>query len=158
MTRLPPRPGPLRDLARWATHPVMWNCGDTVRGHQPRTAALARRLWPDDAATAAAAAAHDEAEFVTGDLPFPARALFPGLAAAHDAAAADIARAWRLPVPPDARSAARLALVDRLDAWREVARHAPAQLALPEWRVTTRWLQAEAARLGVAAAVERLLA
>ena len=75
--------------ARWHTHPVLKNAGDTVDQHAARVVMLCHSLaaWLrhplHDSDLLKAARHHDAAEAILGDLPKPAKDRFPALAAAY---------------------------------------------------------------------------
>ena len=112
-------------VSRWHCHPVerLRNSGDTTLRHQSEVARLcsifasALQLTENRAYELDFAAwHHDEAEKIIGDMPGPAKARFPALAAAYEAAErevlADMGLSWSL-TPQEADI---LHLADKLEA------------------------------------------
>ena len=116
---------------RWHSHPdpTLRNSGDTIDTHQQRVMALCHSLAAaighplTKSDLLRAARHHDEAERVLGDMPAPAKAQFPALAAAYLKAEisvlADADLTWNLTrIEND-----MLAICDRLDAWLWATAH-----------------------------------
>lgn len=119
-------------VARWHCYPDarLRNSGDTIERHQIEVERLCRQFsWALKLDTGRraellhAARHHDEAERVLGDLPGPAKARFPELAAAYEEAErevlADMGLSWSL-TPQEADI---LHLADKLEAELWARRH-----------------------------------
>lgn len=117
---------------RWHCHPDarLRNSGDTIERHQIQVESLCRKfslvLKLDTGRRAEllhAARHHDEAERVLGDMPGPAKARFPALAAAYEEAErevlADMGLSWSLTT----QEADILHLADKLEAELWARRH-----------------------------------
>ena len=117
---------------RWHCHPDerLRNSGDTIERHQIEVERLCRQFsWVLKLDTGRraellhAARHHDEAERIVGDLPGPAKARFPALAAAYEEAErevlADMGLSWSL-TPQEADI---LHLADKLEAELWARRH-----------------------------------
>ena len=116
--------------ARWHTHPVLCNSGDTIDLHQPRVALLCNTFatalgLPDDRRRELdfAAQHHDEAERVLGDMPGPAKDRFPALAAAYAKAELQVLTERGLTWNLTRQEAAILHLADKLDGELWARRH-----------------------------------
>jgi 5'-deoxynucleotidase YfbR-like HD superfamily hydrolase len=109
------------DINRWHCHPLR-NSGDIVSAHSARVASLCQSLaarigYPlHDSDLLRAALHHDDAEQVLGDMPAPAKARFPALAAAYAKAElqvlTEMGKTWNLTRTEDDI----LTLCDKLDA------------------------------------------
>lgn len=117
---------------RWHCHPDerLRNSGDTIERHQIEVERFCRQFsWALKLDTGRraellhAARHHDEAERIVGDLPGPAKARFPALAAAYEEAErevlADMGLSWSL-TPQEAHI---LHLADKLEAELWARRH-----------------------------------
>jgi len=116
---------------RWHSNPCprLRGSGDTVLQHQRRVAELCRDLAAfirhplHDSDLIEAALNHDAAEVFLGDMPAPAKARFPALAAAYADAEYDVLREmgfdWALTIREDHM----LQLCDKLDAYVWARRH-----------------------------------
>lgn len=110
---------------RWHCHPDprLRNSGDTILAHQSRVALLCNQFavalglsddrcrWLDYAAWH-----HDEAEKIVGDIPGPAKARFPALAAAYARAELEVLTDMGLSWSLSRADADLLHLADKLDA------------------------------------------
>jgi 5'-deoxynucleotidase YfbR-like HD superfamily hydrolase len=110
------------DINRWHCHPALRNSGDTVSAHSARVASLCHSLAArighplHDSDLPYAALHHDAAEQVLGDMPAPAKARFPALAAAYAKAElqvlTEMGKTWNLTRTENDI----LTLCDKLDA------------------------------------------
>ena len=135
----------MSDVNRWHSHPDprLRNSGDTILQHQKRVDRYCFDLaqWleftknlPLSRATNFydAAAHHDEAERVIGDLPYSARSRFPDLAEAYDKAHAKVMAEMGFDFDLTPQEQAMIDLCDRLDAYCWAYQHGCGQD--PEWR------------------------
>lgn len=140
-------------VLRWHADPspALRNSGDTIDAHQKRVAALCLELAARvglplmGSDLLLAALHHDEAERILGDIPAPAKARFPELAAAYAQAEAQVMAelappGWRWKLSDE--EAAILRLADRADAWRWAVTHG--QGATEEWQQAKRECMAAA--------------
>ena len=116
-------------VTRFHSHPRLRHAGDDIDKHQQRvatlclslSAAIGHQVYMGDLIRAAMH--HDEAEKVLGDMPAPAKARFPALAAAYAKAEltvmVEMGHTWSLTRQEDAM----LRLCDRLDAWQWAVSH-----------------------------------
>ena len=117
---------------RWHCHPDprLRNSGDTIDRHQQAVWQLcydfAHMLkLPDDRRVELLFAArhHDEAERIVGDLPGPAKARFPALAAAYEKAELEVLNDMGLNWSLTRQEADMLHLADKLEAELWARRH-----------------------------------
>lgn len=94
-----------------------------------------------------AARHHDAAEAVLGDMPGPAKARFPALAAAYAKAELEVLTEMGLTWNLTAKEDAILKLADKADAWRWASQHGCGDL--PEWREARGELFRLAQKLGL---------
>lgn len=141
---------------RWHSHPDarLRNSGDCIERHQWRVADLCRQICdalgqPVSRELLLAALYHDEAEREIGDLPRPARATFPALAAAYEQAAREIMQARGLVFDLTEAEEHILHFADRFDAWRWATSIGAGDCH--EWRDEIAELRRMAAALGPAA-------
>ena len=124
--------GVVMTVNRWHCYPDarLRNSGDTIERHQIEVERFCRQFsWALKLDTGRraellhAARHHDEAETVLGDIPGPAKARFPALAAAYEEAErevlADMGLSWSL-TPQEAHI---LHLADKLEAELWARRH-----------------------------------
>ena len=116
-------------VTRFHSHPRLRHTRDDIDKHQQRvamlslslSAAIGHPVYMGDLMRAAMH--HDEAEKVLGDMPAPAKARVPALAAAYAEAEltvmAEMGHTWTLTRQEDAM----LRLCDRLDAWQWATSH-----------------------------------
>ena len=122
-------------VARWHSNPSprLRKSGDTIEGHQWRVAHLCRQISPSASDELIRAALHhDEAERLIGDMPAPAKRMFPGLADAYRQA--EIKAMEMLGIPPFKLTPlewAILDIADKADAWRWAVHHGEGDN--PEW-------------------------
>ena len=110
---------------RWHSHPCprLRGSGDTVAAHQRRVTELCRDLAAyighslHDSDLLYAAANHDAAEAVLGDMPAPAKDRFPALAAAYAKAELQVLTEMGLNWNLTRREADMLHICDKLDAY-----------------------------------------
>jgi hypothetical protein len=108
---------------RWHTHPQLQDTGDTVATHQRRVTELCRDLAAfirhplHDSDLLYAAAKHDMAEAVLGDVPSPAKERFPALAAAYAKAELQVLTEMGLNWNLNRKEHDMLTLCDKLDAY-----------------------------------------
>ena len=117
---------------RWHAHEDarLRNSGDTVARHHIEVERLCRmfarhlQLEPGRRAELCHAACHhDAAEAVLGDMPGPAKAMFPALAAAYEAAERDVLASMGLSWSLTPTEADMLHLADKLEAELWARRH-----------------------------------
>jgi 5'-deoxynucleotidase YfbR-like HD superfamily hydrolase len=111
---------------RWHANsdPRLRDAGDTIDEHQRRVTTLClsladhmgHPLFGSDLPFAAAN--HDEAERILGDMPAPAKARFPALAAAYETAERVVLAEMGLTWTITAKEQQMLHLCDRLDAYQ----------------------------------------
>lgn len=149
-------------VRRWHMNPDMADCGDTTAAHQGRCAMLVIALFPDHSRELLhAAVTHDAAEVVVGDLSAPfkrAGGRAAEVALAHAEVEAEVLERVGLAVDLDELDAARLTLVDRLDAYLMARHHRPQILARDDWREDRERLLDMATELGVFAQMVALFA
>ena len=144
-------------VARWHQNPDprLRESGDTIDTHQRRVAALclslaARMGLPMTGSDLPHAALHhDEAERVLGDMPGPAKAAFPRLAAAYEEAEREVLARMGLRWTLTAAETRVLKLCDRLDAWQWAMR---CDVTGEEWDTACAEIQRQAWSLGPDAA------
>lgn len=144
-------------VRRYHANPWLAPLGQTNADHQGRVVQLILMLHPSPSIELLRAAAfHDAAEVVVGDLPGPFKRANELLAELH-AQAEDAALARMglggLRAELTVEDAEWLQLVDRLEAWAHTAAHAPHVAARPEWRTQRQEIAIAALRLGVRAEV-----
>ena len=116
-------------VTRFHSHPRLRHSGDCIEGHQQRvatlclslSAAIGHQVYMGDLMRAAMH--HDEAEKVLGDMPAPAKARFPVLAAAYANAEFQVLTEMGLTWSLTRQEDAMLRLCDRLDAWQWATDH-----------------------------------
>ena len=109
-------------VTRFHAHPRLRHTGDDIGKHQQRvatlclslSAAIGHRVYMGDLLRAAMH--HDAAEAVLGDMPAPAKARFPALAAAYARAELQVLTEMGLTWSLTRQEDAMLKLCDRLDA------------------------------------------
>jgi len=146
----------LNSVHRWHTNPHLARMAQTNAQHSGSMAALALDLWPDCSRDLLVACIlHDAPEYVTGDMPWGAKQdmvlkhAMDGLereAAKANGWTFDLGEDWTIEQVEDY---ARLKFLDRLEAFRFAALHAPHILTGDGWPEAIDWLHAEADRLGV---------
>lgn len=144
------------DVARWHANPMptLRNSGDTVNAHQRRVAKLCHELAArvrhplHDSDLIHAALHHDEAEKVLGDMPYPAKARFPALAAAYAKAELQVLTEMGLTWNLRRIEADMLHLCDRLDAYTWATKR---EAGGEEWDIARADLYRIAAKIGPAA-------
>ncbi len=144
-----------RSVRRWHTNPYLAGSGDTVGIHGPRVRLIIAKLHPAPSdALLTAAETHDDGEWLTGDIPGPAKRKMP-LCASEWLEAEE--RRGRIVVhgydPMDRitqEDATWLQFADRLDAWQWASRYAPpAYLTGDGWPEQRAWLGMQAGALGL---------
>ena len=142
-------------VARWHSNPDfrLRRSGDTIDSHQRRVCTMcvdlaARlRLPLDGSDLPRAALQHDEAERVLGDMPGPAKARFPQLAAVYARAESEVLREMGIkPFRLTDDEWAILKLCDKLDAILWAKAHG---VCGGEWLAETLRLRAKAAELAL---------
>lgn len=126
--------------ARWHSNPYpeLRDSGDTIDGHQIRVTVMCKDLAArighslHDSDLLHAARHHDEAERILGDMPAPAKARFPELAAEYAKAEAEVLAEMGLSWTLTPLERAILDLCDKLDAYLWAAAHIDVY-ADPEW-------------------------
>ena len=132
---------------RWHTNPWLTHTTDRLDGHQGRVARLIIALWPDASRDLIIAAlSHDDAESITGDIPYPRGKTTEQERA--EAAARIIVWQRRAPML-SSQDEARLRFCDRLDAAMWMLHWAPQCKDREDWKDALTWIDHEATRLGV---------
>ena len=116
-------------VTRFHNHPRLRHSGDCIERHQQRvvtlclslSAAIGHQVYMGDLMRAAMH--HDAAEAVLGDMPAPAKARFPSLAAAYAKAELQVLIEMGLTWSLTRQEDAMLRLCDRLDAWQWATSH-----------------------------------
>ena len=116
-------------VTRFHSHPRLRHSGDCIDKHQQRvatlclslSAAIGHQVYMGDLMRAAMH--HDAAEAVLGDMPAPAKARFPALAAAYAKAELQVLTEMGLTWSLTRQEDAMLRLCDRLDAWQWATSH-----------------------------------
>ncbi len=111
-------------VTRFHSHPRLRHTGDDIGEHHQRvatlclslSAAIGHRVYMGDLLRAAMH--HDAAEAVLGDMPAPAKARFPALAAAYAKAELQVLTEMGLTWSLTRQEDAMLRLCDKLDAWQ----------------------------------------
>lgn len=151
---------PQGDVTRWHANTddrlrMSW---DTIGNHQARCLQYLDKLHPTAPERLRQIVRHhDEAERIVGDMPYPAKQAFPALAAAYQAAEAQIMAQMGHPVPETHEERMWLKLVDRLDAQVWMLRHAPDLAASDVWRESAELITTAAHTLGVLAPVQAIM-
>lgn len=148
------------DVRRWHASPckALRNSGDTVSAHHSRCADMILQLWPDASTELILATVHhDTPELILGDPPYPAKRSYPALADGYAIAEAQVIYDYRIPQPESDLDARRIKLVDRLDAYLWMLRHAPDQEEIDGWPDALRDLYRMADELGVFQMVANML-
>ena len=148
-------------VSRWHASPVeaLRLSGDTIEAHQSRCADLIRDLWPDAPETLIQAALHhDEPEKWLGDMPFTTKRDFPQLAREYRKAELLVIKQHNIPQPATAWDEYQVKLVDLLDAYMWMLKHAPACEFEPDWVAAWSDIMQRAETLGVAGKVRYVIA
>lgn len=139
-------------VSRWhsSSRDSLRNSGDCIERHQWRVADLCRRLCQTcrielRKELLLAALYHDEAERVIGDLPWPARQMYPALAEAYAKAEQAVLKDAGLVFDITPEEKTILALADSLDSWRWAVQHGGDD---PAWWPVLRANRQRAAELG----------
>ena len=125
------------DVNRWhaSVVPELRGCGDTIQTHQMRCVGLVSRLITAPKRTLIEATRwHDQPEVILGDMPFTAKRDYPWLSFSWAIAEADVIAQYDVPQPADQWEADVVKLVDRMDAYMIVRKHARWILDEPDWR------------------------
>lgn len=127
----------MRDVNRWHASPIpaLRNSGDTVSQHHARCGAMARQLFPDrPTAFYDAVENHDKPEYWLGDPPSGIKIAFPDLGSAYKVAESVVIRNHNIPQPANEWERHAIKLVDRLDAYLWMLKHAPEQDCIDGWQ------------------------
>lgn len=127
------------DVNRWHASPVeaLRNSGDTVSEHHKRCGALARQLFPGRPQSFYDAVEnHDAPEYFLGDPPTGIKDRFPDLGSAYKTAEAVIIREHNIPQPGNEWERHAIKMIDRLDAYLWMLKHAPEQDGINGWEKT----------------------
>ena len=116
-------------VTRFHAHPRLRHSGDCIAKHQQRvatmclslSAAIGHPVYSGDLMRAAMH--HDAAEAVLGDMPAPAKARFPALAAAYAKAELQVLTEMGLTWSLTRQEDTMLRLCDKLDAWQWATSH-----------------------------------
>ncbi len=143
---------------RWHANADMAHIRETLSEHHARVAQIILALHPSpSAALLDAALHHDAGEPRVGDVPWPAKRDNPALAQAID----EVERAARerlgIHINLSTIDKAFLKLADRLAGYMHVQHTAPHLLAQRDWLEDRLAIELQAAQLGVALAVSRLI-
>ena len=125
------------DVNRWhaSVVPELRGCGDTIQTHQMRCVGLVSRLITAPKRTLIEATRwHDQPEVILGDMPFTAKRDYPGFAAAWDTMERHVIAQYDVPQPANQWERDVVKLVDRMDAYMIVRKHARWILNEPDWR------------------------
>ena len=143
-----PHPYDAGRCRRWHSNPALAHINDRLDGHHGRCGLLVMLLWPDHSHDLLQAAiTHDLGECVTGDLSATFKRARPDIAKAAYCLETDYLHKWGLLFILSEQDAARLKLVDRLDAYLTAKHHAPHEMAGDGWPDARRWLYQEQERL-----------
>ncbi|MEJ6397028.1 hypothetical protein [Yoonia sp. 208BN28-4] len=145
-------------VRRWHQNPEMSAEDDLICAHQGRCAVLVMALFPDhSAALLRAAIVHDLGESAVGDIAAPSKDRKPVWLMAHAQAEVAALADLGFRVDLDDLDAARLKLVDRLDAYLFAALRRPHLTARDGWRADRKRIEELAFDLNVATPVFMML-
>ena len=125
------------DVRRWHASqvPELRDCGDTIQSHQVRCVWLVKRLITAPERTLIEATRwHDQPEVLLGDMPFLTKRDFPNFAAAWETMECFVVMHYNVPQPTTQTERDMVKLVDLLDAYMIVQKHAPHILDEPDWQ------------------------
>lgn len=143
---------------RWHMNAAMSCFDDYNCGHQGRAAMLVIVLFPDHShALLRAAVTHDAPESQVGDLARPFKECGGDVVVAHAALEAQILKLMGFDQGLSHDDAARLKLVDYLDAYLFVQLRNPLEVTRNGWPEALIWLVDQAKRLGVDSEVLEIL-
>ena len=148
------------NVSRWHHHPMdaLRLSGDNITTHQDRCVGLLLRLFPKAPDTLVKATRHhDDPEKWLGDPSYTAKRDFPDLAGAWSRAEAIVIERENIPQPANQWEADVVKLVDLMDAYRWMIKHAPSLILTHDWVISCEDILDRAQRLGVSPAVARMI-
>ena len=132
----PPTPWLATFVNRWhsgASAPYLAHTNDRIGGHSGRMGILALHYWPDCSRDLLVAClTHDMGEYMTADVPAPAKTDY--LRAMLDDLEAEALSAMGITFPAlDDTDQLRLKFLDRIDAYLWADHHAPQLMIRADW-------------------------
>lgn len=151
---------PSGDVTRWHHHADdrLRLSGDTINKHQLRCVDLLVEIFPNPSQQLKEATRyHDEHERWAGDPSHTAKIRFRALALVHKDIEAEINQEKGIPTVTHELDKMRISLVDRLDPYLWMLKHAPDLAGQEEWRTARASIITEASWLKVLENVEGIL-
>lgn len=152
-------------VRRWHSHPDLCDTTDYVAGHQGRCVVLLLALHPDASRELIArVATHDQGEIAFADVAGPAKQRNPYLAASVEELEREEIDAQGFGGKPgavhdllDVNDFLLVKLVDRLDTWLWMIRHAPRLSERPDWVALRQRIRDDAGTLRLGEEVDAVI-
>lgn len=135
---------------RWHTNAHLSGTHDSIGGHQGRVAIIINHYWPEASKDLIICALlHDQSEYLTGDIPAPAKQAYPDFLKALRLAEKHANDTMGIGFNLSPKEVKKLDFADKLDAYLWMEHHQPQLATRPDWLDAREYLAFMADNLGV---------